>query len=109
MFFVCCFLFCTECIAEEANVICITDSEAVDLITLLDASERDIVILNSCKQLVKDLYKEVDIRDAKIEVLTKELISAKQDSLQYLTSSKRWRTIALATSVSTIVLVLVAL
>ena len=101
-----CLFYCTELQAQTSNI-CVTDKEVVELITLLDASERDIKLLGSCKLLVKDLYKEIDNRDIKVETLTKELISAKQDSLTYLASSKRWRVIALSTSVSTIALLLI--
>jgi len=103
----CCLLFYRNCYAQEPATICITDKETVDLVTLLDASERDIVLLTSCKKLVKDLYKEIDVRDVKVESLTKELINAKQDSLKYLSSSKTWRTVAIATSLSTITLLLI--
>lgn len=92
---------------SEENVICVSDSDVVDLITLLDSSERDLAILEECQKLVKDLYTELDSRDGKVEVLTKELIKTKQDSLKYRSSATRWRTIAIATTTTSVVLILI--
>lgn len=93
------------CYAES---ICITEKEAIDIITLLDASERDLQLVEVCQKLAGDLYKELDERDKKVEILTKELISAKEGELKYRVSSKRWRTIAIATSATTIAVIAIS-
>lgn len=92
----------------KADTVCISEKETVEIITLLDASERDLQVIETCQKLTNDLYKELDKRDKKVQDLTKELITAKDNELKYRNSSSRWRTIAIATSATTIVLVAVA-
>jgi hypothetical protein len=93
----------------SVELICISEQDVVDLITLLDSSERDLQLLDTCQKLAKDLYKEIDVRDIRIQRLTKDLISSKQDSLRYQAHSKRWRNVALITGTSSIILIIVQL
>jgi hypothetical protein len=76
-----------------AENICISEQDAVDLITLLDASERDMDRLSTCTALVDKLYKVLKEKDEKIESLTQELIDARQDVLKYRAQNKRLRRI----------------
>ena len=92
---------------ESVDVVCVTEQDTVDLITLLDSSERDLELLDTCQKLVKDLYKEIDVRDIRIQKLTKDIITSKQDSLKYQASSKRWRNVALVTGTTSVVLLII--
>lgn len=74
-------LFAMNAQAEE--VVCINSKDVIDVISLLDASERDLELLSSCEKLVKDLYKEIENKDSKINTLTKELITARQETIEY--------------------------
>jgi hypothetical protein len=87
--------------------VCISDQDAVDLITLLDASERDIDVLSNCELLVKDLYKQVDENNKKLVKVTEDLIQAKQDVIKYKASATTWKRVAWYTSITGIVIVLV--
>lgn len=89
--------------------VCISDQDAVDIITLLDASERDITVLGSCEKLVKDLYAQLDERDVKLVKVTEDLIEAKHEVIKYKESSKRWRRVAIYSSVTSAILILVQL
>jgi len=89
--------------------VCITDSDTVDLITLLDASERDIQVLSSCEILVNDLYTQLEDRDGKLVSITKDLIRAKQEVIKYKDSSVRWRRIAVYSSITGAILLVIQL
>lgn len=84
--------------------VCVTDQEAVDLITLLDASERDMVVQGKCEVLVKDLYNKVEERGKQVEDLTNQLIEAKQEIIDYRNANQTWRQIAMVTGATSIVL-----
>jgi competence protein ComGC len=86
-------LFVPNSTLAEEQTVCISGTEAVDIITLLDASERDIELLNNCEKLVKDLYTEIERKDTKINNLTKELITARQDVIEYKEKNKTLRKI----------------
>jgi hypothetical protein len=90
--------------SAAAEDVCITEKDTVDLITLLDSSERDIVVKDSCQKLVKDLYSELDSKDQKLETLTKELVTSKQDVIKYRAANSTWKTWALVTTTSTALL-----
>ena len=92
-------LLVAPCNTVYADV-CFSDAEAVDLITLLDASERDLEILNSCQQLVEELYKEVKERDEKIIALTNEIINANQQVIKYKRKYTTAKRIAWYTSIA---------
>jgi len=89
--------------------VCIKDSDSIDVITLLDASERDLSTLSSCELLVKDLYSKLDERDNQAKGLTDQLISAKQDVLIYKASAAKWRRITLYTTAAGIAVVVIKL
>jgi len=59
--------------------VCFTDKEAVDLITLLEASNHDIEALKTCDALVDQLYNEIKLRDEHIVKLTEQLIRTEQN------------------------------
>lgn len=63
--------------AQEA--VCISSEQATDLIQILDASDRNLELLESCNALVDQLYAEIKLRDQIIEKLTKENIELKQE------------------------------
>lgn len=87
--------------------VCLQDSDAVDVATLLDASERDLDVLGNCEKLVKDLYIQLDDRDKQVKSLTKELVEAKHDVIKYKASSKKWKKVAwYTTAVGVVVVVL---
>ena len=94
----------SPCFADE---VCFTEQTAVDIITLLDASERDLVLLSSCESLVKELEKEIKIRDEKIVSLTKELIEARQTAVKYEKKYKRARQVAWYTSIAGAIIIAV--
>lgn len=87
--------------------VCFSDAEAVDLITLLDASERDLDNLTSCQKLVQELYKEVKERDDKIVALTNEIINANQQVIKYKRKYKTAKQIAWYTSIAAAAIVLI--
>lgn len=89
---------------EEVAGVCFTEKQAIDIITLLDASERDIQLLGSCQKLVKDLYTQLKDRDDKIVTLTEGLIEAKQQVIEYKLSSQRWRKVSLYTGIGAAIL-----
>ena len=86
--------------------VCLSDEDAVDVITLLDSAERNQVILGSCEKLVKDLYSEVEARDEKIITTTTELIAARQEALDYQASRDNWRQYALISGAANLVFVI---
>lgn len=98
-------LICTNNVSYAE--VCIEDQDAVDLITLLDASERDISVLGSCETLVNDLYKQLDSRDKKLLTITNDLIEAKQETLKYKHSSEKWRRVAIYSSITGAVIILI--
>ena len=89
---------------EEVAGVCFTEKQAIDIITLLDASERDIQLLGSCQKLVKDLYTQLEDRDDKIVTLTEGLIEAKQQVIEYKLSAQRWRKVSLYTGIGAAIL-----
>ena len=91
-----------------ADEVCFSEQSAVDLITLLDASERDLELLGSCQKLVKELYQEIEIRDTKIVTLTDELIQANQQVIRYKEKYQRARKIAWYTTAAGAVIVIVS-
>lgn len=92
--------------AFEAKI-CISKQQAIDIITLLDASDKDLEVLGSCEQLVTELYKTVEERDKRIADLTSNLIQAKQDVLEYKGKVVFWRRVSLyGTAVSVALIVL---
>lgn len=76
-----------------ASEVCISEKDTVDIISLLDASERDMERLSTCTALVDKLYEELQRKDNKIESLTQELIDARQDVLRYRAENARLRKI----------------
>jgi len=100
------FLLMTPCNYVQADV-CFTEEQAVDLITLLDASERDLELLDSCQQLVQELYKEIEERDDKIVSLTNEIINANQQVIKYKRKYKVAKQIAWYTSIAGAVIILI--
>ena len=76
-----------------ASDVCITERDTVDIISLLDASERDMERLSTCTALVDKLYEELQRKDMKIASLTQELIDARQDVLKYRAENKRLKRI----------------
>jgi len=77
---ICSFLFfCTPVSAFAADQVCIPSDKATDLIQILDASERNLELLDSCSALVEQLYSEIEVRDRIIEKLTKENIELKKE------------------------------
>lgn len=94
--------------AEDARAdVCISDQDTVDIITLLDSSERDITVLGSCEKLVNDLYTQLDNRDKKLVTITTDLIGAKQEVIKYKHSSERWRRVAVYSSLTGALLILI--
>lgn len=87
--------------------VCINDQQAVDVITLLDGSERDLQRIGSCETLVADLYKEIQVRDQKITLLTHQLIDAKQDAIKYRASAEKWKKVAWYSTAGGIIVVIV--
>ena len=84
----------SSCIQKVYAEVCLSNQEAVDVISLLDASERDLNILSSCEQIVKDLYKQLEVRDDRLQTVTQQLIEAKQDVIKYEASAKMWKKVA---------------
>lgn len=78
-----------------ADMVCVESNQAVDIIALLDASEKDLEQLKNCEKLVKELYSELEGSNENLIRLTTELIEAKQDVIEYKASSKRWRSISI--------------
>ncbi len=94
--YVLCVIFCIVCVPQiSVAEVCFTDDEAVNIIALLDASERDLDYITSCDSLVKELYIKIEERDKKIINLTEELIKAKQDAIEYKASRDTWRRIVI--------------
>ena len=87
--------------------VCVSDTTAVDLITLLDASERDLELLNDCTKLVNELHKEVKERDERIVTLTNDLINANQKVITYKRKYKTARKVAWYTSAAAAILVII--
>lgn len=102
-----CLIFNGLTVKSAFSEVCISDSDAVDLITLLDASERDLEVLGSCESLVKELYTKVEEQDKKVVKLTEELIEAKQDVIKYKDSAKRWKRIAWYSSITGALIVII--
>lgn len=90
---------------SAAAEVCLQDPDAVDVATLLDASERDLDLLGNCEKLVKDLYQQLDERDKQVKSLTKELVEAKQDVIKYKASAEKWRKVAWYTTAAGVVIV----
>jgi hypothetical protein len=89
------FILLYGCLLPRAYAdVCLSNQEAVDVVSLLDASERDLATLGSCEKLVKDLYKQLEDRDTKLVSVTQQLIEAKQDVIKYEASAKMWRKVA---------------
>jgi len=63
----------------QTEEVCISSERATDLIQILDVSDRNLQLLESCGALVDQLYAEIEIRDQIIEKLTKENIKLKQE------------------------------
>ena len=82
---------------SHAEMVCIKEEQAVDIIALLDASEKDLERLSNCEELVAQLYEELGQSYDDIEGLTEQLIEAKRDAIEYKASSKRWKNIAIYT------------
>jgi len=82
-------------VSAEESVVCLVSSDVVDIITLLDASERDLERLRSCEGLVNELKAELDLSNERVIKLTQQLIDAKTDTIKYKASSDRWRSIAI--------------
>jgi hypothetical protein len=92
---------------EAHAEVCFTDSEAVDIITILDASERDLKVISNCEKLVKDVYEQLDIRDKQLQGLTKDLVEAKHDVIKYKASAKQWRKYTWYTAAGAAVILLI--
>jgi hypothetical protein len=75
--------------------VCFSDTETTNIITLLDASERDLDYIKSCESLVKELYNKLEERDKTVIILTKDLIQAKQDVIKYKASRDTWRKVVI--------------
>lgn len=89
-----------------ASDVCISEEDTVDIITLLDASERDLMLLDNCTELVDRLYDELKRKDIKIASLTQELIDARQDVLRYKAQNKMLKKVTwYAVGISTIIIV----
>jgi len=89
--------------------VCFTEGLAVDIITLLDASERDIKLLKSCNELVGDLYMEIKQRDDRIVSLTDEIINANQKIISYKQKYETTKKIAWYTSITSGILIAIQL
>lgn len=90
-----------------ASDVCITERDTVDIISLLDASERDMERLSTCTALVDKLYEELERKDMKIASLTQELIDARQDVLRYRAENKRLRKITWYAVGTTAIIILI--
>lgn len=66
-----------------AQEVCIPSEQAADIIALLEASEEDIILLDRCTKLVKELETEIDRRDKRIVKLTNDLIRANTEVIDY--------------------------
>jgi len=76
----CSFLFlCCPVTTLADDQVCIPSDKATDLIQILDASDKNLELLDSCAALVDQLYSEIEIRDRIIEKLTKENIELKKE------------------------------
>lgn len=89
--------------------VCLDDSVAVDIATILDASERDLDLFGNCEQLVSDLYDQLNQRDKQVESVTKDLIHAKQDVIKYKAQAKKWKTITWYTAGTAVIVVILKL
>lgn len=87
--------------------VCFEEKHAVDLITLLDASARDIELLSTCEKLVSDLYKEIEAKDKKIVSLTDEVIKANQRAIKYERKYKAARNVAWYSVIGSIIVVII--
>lgn len=67
----------------QAQEVCFPSSRAADLIALLEASEKDIILIERCNALVKELEEEIEIRDRRIVKLTNDLIRANSEVIEY--------------------------
>lgn len=70
-------LFPCKVLAEEQ--VCIPTSKATNLIQILDATERNLELLESCTALVDQLYNEIEIRDRIIEKQAREIVELKKE------------------------------
>jgi len=100
-------LLFVPCRVYAEDVVCVSGSDAVDIITLLDASERDLDLLSNCEKLVKDLYDEIEHKDKKINNLTKEVITARQDVIKYKEKNKGLKRITWYAVTGSVVLALI--
>lgn len=89
-------------VIAQPKQVCFSEQEAVDIITLLDSSERDLQVISDCQLLVKDLYKEVEDRENKVKILTTDLIDAKKDIIKYRADIKRWKKITWYSGLATV-------
>jgi len=87
--------------------VCLANEEAIDIITLLDASERDMKSLSKCITLVDEVYKTLEARDKKIDNLVKELIKAEQKVIKYQDSVNTWRRATWYTGITAAVLLII--
>jgi hypothetical protein len=87
--------------------VCLSEETAIDVITLLDASERDLVLLDSCHKLVDELYAEIKDRDEKIVSLTNDLINANKKVIKYKRKYEAAKKVAWYTSIAAGIIVLI--
>lgn len=73
---------------------CVSRNQAVDVVALLEASEKDIRLLKSCRVLVNDLKQAVINRDVQLDAMTAELIKAKKEIIKYEANAATWRKVA---------------
>lgn len=66
------FSFLTPQQVQAQGQVCISSEEATNLIQILDATDKQIDLLENCTALVDKLYQEIEIRDKIIEQLTEE-------------------------------------
>jgi hypothetical protein len=96
-------------IASAYADICVSEKEAVDIIVLLDASEKDLQKLGACRQLVKELYTELTTKDAKIVSLTDEIVKANKEIIKYKGKYDTVKKVAIFSSVLSGILVVIQL
>lgn len=104
------FLLLTFCISATsyAEQVCFSQQEAIDIITLLDSSERDLRSLEDCRILVKELSAEVEHRGVKIKSLTDDIIKANQQVVEYKTKYDQAKKIAWYSGITSVVVIAVA-
>lgn len=96
-------------VVKAQEKVCFNKNEATDLIVLLESSKNDIRNIESCKLLVKQLEREIDLRDNTINKLTTEVVQARKENLEIKTKYERARTIAWYSGIATVVAVSVTL